>query len=72
MTAAVYVRLAHAHMQRSKGCMLMNEFSVLAVVGGCLQVRSCGEESNVFKRVLVESSKWEMARAPNEVGTHTT
>jgi hypothetical protein len=32
-----------------------------------VQVRVCGEESNMFKRVLVESDKWEVARAPNEV-----
>jgi hypothetical protein len=32
-----------------------------------VQVRACGDESNMFKRVLVESDKWEVARAPNEV-----
>jgi hypothetical protein len=37
-----------------------------------LQVRVCGEESNVFKRVLVESDKWEVARPPNEVRAATT
>eukprot|EP00879_Flechtneria_rotunda_P002973 GHRR01003190.1.p1 GENE.GHRR01003190.1~~GHRR01003190.1.p1 ORF type:complete len:634 (+),score=228.22 GHRR01003190.1:2740-4641(+) len=31
------------------------------------QVRVCGEESDMFKRVLLESDKWEMARPPNEV-----
>ncbi|KAF6261061.1 hypothetical protein COO60DRAFT_1637104 [Scenedesmus sp. NREL 46B-D3] len=31
------------------------------------EVRACGEDSDMFKRVLVESDKWEVARAPNEV-----
>jgi len=32
-----------------------------------VQVRALGEHCRVFKRVLRESDKWEVARAPNEV-----
>lgn len=35
------------------------------------QARACGETGDMFKRVLVESDKWEMARPPNEVRVPT-
>lgn len=47
------------------GCMLM----LLLLL---FQVRTCGESGDTFKRVLVESEKWEMARPPNEVTTALT
>jgi hypothetical protein len=43
----------------------------LSTRGCVVQVRACGEESIMFKRVLVESDKWEVARAPNEVRAAT-
>lgn len=38
-----------------------------AVALSAAQVRVAGEDSTMFKRVLRESDKWEVARAPNEV-----
>jgi hypothetical protein len=36
---------------------------------GCVQVRVLGDESNIFKYLLRDSSKWEVARPPNEVSS---
>lgn len=39
----------------------------LLCCGGCCQVRVVGDELNTYKHILQDSSKWEVARAPNEV-----
>lgn len=36
------------------------------------QVRVLGDESSTFKYMLRDSSKWEVARPPNEVRRHVT
>lgn len=41
-----------------------------ALLFGYLQVRVLGDESNIFKYLQRDSSKWEVARPPNEVSSN--